>query len=690
MGLPDYPVSPRLALALILIVQGGLSSACAGTLPHGGASAASAERDFKSRAAAVIAWTAEDYEPTDWSDRGKYSFPKAIARYERHGLQDVAANNYIREYGEGKYTFFHFPFVGIARLMALYPEAPAIAEYRASFLRRILHPGKGNHYGALYGEGTENHITMSRTSGYLFAEMAEDIPELEERAGEWKALLREWVFQWSRRALEVGTGEWDSSVYTFYNLVGWLNLYDFAEDAKVRDAARAVLDHYAMAMALKITDGVYGGGESRGGTKYGGDHWTATEALAHLWYGPFPGRKIGADMPSNNFIHSVHGATSDYRPPVAAVNLARKENVAPATYHNTKPSYLMTRAAESFEVFHMAPSFTLGSVATPYGGWTNASYGIVNWKLVMRDADKGPAVVWGNSAMKSEKHARGRNPYDQFLQAGPVLAQLTRVPADADAVAARMRAQVEEWKAAFRRDFDARWGKGQDHSTIEDTARGDLARATRSILHFPAAVETVTEGTITFLRYGDSFAAIRSLANPLPAKETGGRLVDEGERGQLTGFVIEVAGADRFPGFGDFRRAVRERTRLSRDADQPLAVFYRDLRGRELAFHFRPEGEFVVPDFDWGYGVTEKRVFMKTPDWKQPDWPSGEGHGRMGELFIDGIPRLHCPGEPVYAGPGLLQRNGRLLLERDGRHYTLDYRGDLPEFKENKNRLAKP
>ena len=677
MGLPAYPVSPRISIALTLIVLVGLS-------------AASAERDFKARAAAVIAWTAEDYEPTDWSDRGKYSFPKAIARFERHGLQDVAANNYIREYGEGKYTFFHFPFVGIARLMALYPEAPAISEHRASFLRRILHPGEGNHYGALYGEGTENHITMSRTSGYLFAEMAEDIPELRERAREWKALLRDWVFQWSKRALRVGTGEWDSSVYTFYNLVGWLNLYDFAEDGDVRKAARAVLDHYAVAMALKITDGVYGGGESRGGTKYGGDHWTATEALGHLWYGPFPGRDIGADMPSGNFIHSVHAATSDYRPPVAAVDLARKRDLITATYHNTKPSYLMTRAAESFEVFHRAPSFTLGSVATPYGGWTNASYGIVNWKLVMRNPDKGPAVVWGNSAMKSEKHARGRNPFDQFLQAGPVLAQLTYVPADADAVAAGMRAKVEEWKAAFRRDFDARWGKGQNHSTIEDTARGDLARATRSILHFPSAVETATKSNLTFLRYGDTFVAIRSLANPLPESGGEGRLVDEGEREQLTGFILEVAGTDRFSSFAAFKAVVLDKTRMWREKRRPLAVHYRDLDGRKLEFRFRPEGAFVVLDFDWGYGVREKRVFMKTADWKQPDWPSGEGHGRMGEIFIDGIPRVHCAAEPVYAGPGLLQRAGRLMLESGGNRYTLDFRGEEPEFTEGKIDLAKP
>lgn len=630
--------------------------------------------------APLLQWVAEEYQPSDYTDRGKYSFPKAIARFELHGPTDTLANQYVDEYADG-YEFFHFPFFGMARLMFLYPEAPAIQRNRSDFLRRILLADSSNHYNALTGEGTENHITMSRTSGYLFACLAMDHPDpaVADTAAQWKRRLAGWIFDWSRRALHVGTGEWDSSVYTFFNLVGWLNLYDFAPEPDIRKAARAVLDHYAAHIALKITDGIYGGPESRGTTQYGGTQWTATEALADLWFGPFPRRQLD-EFPSTSFIYAVHAATSSYTPPHHTRTLARKDFSQPRLYHNTKPSYLMTRPAESRESFLIAPSFTLGSAETPYSGWTNAAYGVVNWKLILRHPQKGPAVVWGNGAMKSDQHARGRNPFDQFLQHGPVLVQMSRQPANAGEIAQSMRQRIALWQSDFQNDFSARWGENHpNHMPVQDTARGKLERAADSVLLFPRDWQPTKRNGVFFFHYGDSFFAARPLSGSQPVLKKG-RLIDSAQPDSIAGFVLEVSGTHQFKSYETFQEAVLTQTGIQRPANDTLSILYSDLDGNRLRFRYQPEGTFVVADFDWAYGVRQQRVFHKTNDWRQPQWPAGMGHGRLATLFVNGIPRTWSPRDPVLAGPGLLQHKGVLRLGPLTSPYNVDFSGPIPQF----------
>jgi hypothetical protein len=643
------------------------------------------EEGFQERGRILSAVVADRYQPTDYTDRGKYSFPVVIARMDRYGQEDERAVAYLQEYADGKYGFFHFPFVGLARILCRYPDAPAVVANREAFLREILFHDPLYHYNALTGEGTENHVSMSRTSGYLFAQEAMRYPELRGRAVEWEGLLREWILDWSRRIYATGTGEWDSSPYTAYNLVGWLNLFDYANDPEIREAARAVLDYYAANIALKLTQGLLGGPESRGASSYGPLPRTATEYLGWIWFGEAESASIENFFKRSEYIQAMHAATSSYRPPSPLLPLARKQIQVPALYHNNKPDYLLLNKAESRETYLIEQSFTLGTVQTPYGGWSNADYGIINWKLVMENPDGLPAVVIGNGGMKSTTSERGRNPFDQFLQYRNVVVQMTRVPSNAEAIAAEVADQFAEWKAAANADFEARWGRRHmfEETHISDSGKGDLANAGLSILHLPEDLDVEIQGTSAFFRHGRTFVSARALSGQAPALEAG-NLVDRAERAQVAGFVVEVTNAADHISFEAFVEKV-----LSGDRLQPLgesSFSYQNLNGDRLEFAYAREGEWREMIFDWGFGVREQRVGFNTPDWQQPDWPSGAGHGRIPRLRVNGKePALPGP-DTVIDGPFLQLRNSILIISSPaGDTYQVDYSDEFPRFPVNIN-----
>ncbi len=656
---------------ILSFLLAGIPLALPGCLNGSAEAEALSWNGFSGRGEDLINQIASNYKPVDYHDRGKYSFPLVIARLTRFGETDARSAELIEEYASGEYDFFHFPFVGMARILGAFPEAPPVAANRKAFLEQILIHDADSQFNALTGEGTENHVSMSRTSGYIFAQEAMRYPSLQPTAGKWERLLREWILDWSRRVYHHGTGEWDSNPYTAYNVIGWLNLHDFAESAAVRRAARAVLDYYAANMALKMTDGLLGGPESRGSTRFGPLSRTATEYLAWIWFGPGHLADREGFFKANEYIQAVHAATSSYRPPGALMDLARKRLPTPALYHNTKPDYLLTKKAESYETFLIEEAFTLGTARTPHGGWMNTAYGNINWKLVARaDADRPPVVLSGNGGMKSMDHPRGRNPFDQFLQYRSTVVQMTRVPAEAEAIEEEVRGLFEEWRR--RHLFH--------ESHISDAARGDLAKARFSILHLPGESAPLIEGRRAFLQLNRTYVAVLSLSGS-PLARDGNRLMDKAPRDALSGFVIEAANASDYEDFADFRTASKA-SLLETAPEDPLKVHYTTLAGEEIAFRYADSGKWQEMIYDWGSGVTERRISFNTTDWTQPDWPQGPNQGRLPRLWVEGRLRQPPPDPPVLDGPFLSLSGGILQIEdTDGRWYKVDYSGDRPVFR---------
>lgn len=637
-------------------------------------------------------YNASGYPGTGGTDPGKFFWPKTVARFQKYGPDDSLANQWVRD--AAVINTFHFYFPGLAATLFGWPEAPEVENRREVILRRIIdstHPAQ-EQYNIWTGEGTENHVYMSRAPAYLFAQMAVD-EGIEAAPGhptpaERLAQMREWVMETSALILERGSAEWDSDQYAAYNAQGWIVLYDHARDPEVRDAARAVIDFYAASLALKTTQTLQSGPKQRGVPNNNGR--ASADHLAWLWFSPTAEPPV--TWQGSEYLPSVLAAVSSYRPPEISVRLARKELARDAVYRNSKPSYLLTRPSESKEIYYIGERYTMGTAFDIHGGWSNASWAIVSWKAIIENRDGDPGVLWGNGGQKSTSHPRGRNPYDQFAQHRGTLIQMTRVPSEAAAIAEEVGRMIGDstphpagdgWRQRFSADFVARFGAPHLNNPVKDNVRGNVnsANARRSTLFHPNLSRSVSDG-IVWLQLDGTYAAVRSIRQAVPSTASNA-VHDSGDIDQLAGLVVELGTVEAYGSLAEFQDAVRTQTELDlseRDAADPRIV-YTTLEGDVLDVTFSTSGSWVEPDFDWNYGVTERRVGFNTEDWIQPTWPTGEGHGRRASWTVNGEPVDLDAEWPVHDGPNLRQAGGILTLNDGKEAYEVDYSGGAPVFR---------
>ncbi|NJM14867.1 MAG: hypothetical protein HC896_05355 [Bacteroidales bacterium] len=234
------------------------------------------EDEFKTRANLIIRYTAEIYPrgnngdcPSgckgDLSDFGKYNYPKILAAYTYYSADDSTQAQKMKARLDVYATkpSFHFNNLALPRLLHTFPNAPGVKENQVEFIKRVFE--RTDSYNAWTTEGTENHVNMSRLPGYLFAQFAlenypDSFPLAQQRLNE----MKEWIEYYSKRAFETGTGEWNSTTYGAYNILPWINIYDFAQDDTVKSMARAILDYYACELAVHYSQALTGGPDMRG------------------------------------------------------------------------------------------------------------------------------------------------------------------------------------------------------------------------------------------------------------------------------------------------------------------------------------------------------------------------------------------------------------------------------------------
>ncbi|MEJ6580888.1 MAG: hypothetical protein QNL68_13975 [Akkermansiaceae bacterium] len=229
---------------------------------------------------------------------------------------------------------------------------------------------------------TENLYLMRVTSVYLMAE--------ETGNKETTALYKDHLLNYAKTLYRVGIGEWDSENYHGHSVAPLLNVYDFAKDPEVKSAAKACLDFFAAAGAVKYYRGGFNGPTKRDynhAQPFGG---SAANSL-WVWFGDHPSGKM--DHWESDEVHQI---TSAYRPPLAVVELARKHFERPLEIFAAKPSYSATTTyqfeskPEYAETQYLAHSYQMGSLT----GGISVDGGDVNgFKILAFDEENGAVAL---------------------------------------------------------------------------------------------------------------------------------------------------------------------------------------------------------------------------------------------------------------------------------------------------------
>lgn len=634
------------------------------------------EAMFRERSLALVRHTASHYKPPSLQieDPEKYIWPLCIARFETFGPADSLANRYVDLLAAR--SPFHFTLVGMARMLHQYPEVPSLQVHRRLILEQVF--ARTDSQNPWTSEGTENHISMARTSGYLFAQAMAQYPEQHAMAKTQMEAMKRWIMEWSKRLYHLGNGEWNSSTYAAYNLIGWLNLFDFADDAEVKLAARAVLDYYAAETALFHSWGVTGGAEMRG-NGITSRELSATAYLAWLWFSPDTVAPLHG-FQGSQYIQVLHAATSGYRPPEALQELAQKTRPVGATWLAARPSYLYEQPSFVQLRFHIGQGYTLGSASDRYGGFTGASVQITNWKLVVAPSAWGeaPQVVSGNGAYEKGRTGKSRTPFTQIAQQGPVLFQLTHVPAKANRLVAQWRQMTNQWATDWLRDYALRWPTTEPsaiHQVVNFTGgetAPDLQNA--SYLVFPAETTLHAVNDRVWARVGSTYLFLQAVSQRpvvLQTRENGAQILTDSEiPGKTCGWVLETfAEAD----FGKWEEFLEYKPQSFQR--KGTSVHYTTRAGTQLRCDFMVKGVFMEPLVDWGYGATTPMTLATSPPFRQPRWPEGKGSGRMARCRVNGVLQP-AAGTTLFNGPGLILSEG--ILQMDG--YQVNYQERVPRF----------
>ena len=247
---------------------------------------------------------------------------------------------------------------------------------------------------------TDNLRAMRETSVYLMAEETGN----EATRQLYKSKIKRYV----SALYNIGMGEWDSEVYQGHTFAAYLNLYDFAQDTEVKQWAKMALDWLAMAASVKYYRGGWGGPVKR---DYGDGHGVMRSDSARTFWLYFGDTPVANNRPE---LDSLYLITSRYRPPLAVMELARKNFNKPVEILASKPLYENWKPGNNqspgyWETQFIGPSYQMGSLAGTFPDGDVAPF-----KLMAFNQHKGVDFFVANTGKNGVKP--GKNPGDEIGQ----------------------------------------------------------------------------------------------------------------------------------------------------------------------------------------------------------------------------------------------------------------------------------
>ncbi len=372
----------------------------------------------------IVAWA----KRIKLGDPHKYILPVIAAKlhFDPDDQEAWDAYRWLMEVdaGKGDRGLYHFSAIFKTRIFFEF-EKSLPPDVRAWFEENA-----GGHLDKFRAGGTENHGMMSRTSAYLFAERFQKGGSGDPKTDP-KAFFREFLRRECRKLYTIGMGEWDSSTYVAFTATGWLNVFDFAEDPEMRGLARAALDWYATAYALKYFHGVQAGPESRGFAR--SPIGANTDIMAWLWWDSLP-PDFAVDLADDVGVrYSVVAAMSGYRPDPIINAIARRDVEMPFVVRASKPQYYGSDASNNqHEVLYHTAQFSMGTLYDPTPGdlmkdviWPQTTM----FKLAIL-TPKDVLVLGAASGYHRHFPVEGRSPYNQYHQARGAMITICNGPED--------------------------------------------------------------------------------------------------------------------------------------------------------------------------------------------------------------------------------------------------------------------
>ncbi|NJO20353.1 MAG: hypothetical protein HC838_10380, partial [Spirulinaceae cyanobacterium RM2_2_10] len=247
---------------------------------------------------------------------------------------------------------------------------------------------------------TDNLRAMREVAVYLMAEETGN----EATRQLYKQKLQRYV--WA--LYHIGMGEWDSETYHGHTFAPYLNLYDFARDPEVKAIAKAALDWLSVSAAVKYYRGGWAGPVKR---DKGSSNVVYGAPAARFFWLYFGDTVQPNPRPERDVLHAI---TSRYRPPLAAVALARRQFERPVEILATKPVYENWKpdADEQpgyWETQYFGQTYQLGSVASP-----RPDGDVGPFKLLATNTARGVDYFIANTG--EPLNSRGKHPGDQIGQ----------------------------------------------------------------------------------------------------------------------------------------------------------------------------------------------------------------------------------------------------------------------------------